>query len=91
MCVFLPGVLWLGGGGENWGGGGEFRRERRRREGLHVGRKLTDTSAVHNVHIFFTAALFFTAVGDNAVEQTSTESGVSNIKTMCECGLSCFL
>ena len=59
-----------------------------------MGRKLTDTSAVHNVHnvhIFFTAALFFTAVGDNAVEQTSTETGVSNIKTMCECGLSCFL
>ena len=45
-----------------------------------MGRKLTDTSAVHNVHIFFTAALFFTAVGDNAVEQTSTETGVSNIR-----------
>ena len=59
VCVFARGAVawwgWIELGGWRWISSGEEEEE-----GLHVGRKLTDTSAVHNVHnvhIFFTAAL----------------------------------
>ena len=99
VCVFARGaVAWWGWielgkeGGEGGlevnfvgrGGGGGTPR------GAKVNRHQCGAQCAHLLHCC-PAALFFTAVGDNAVGQTSTETGVSNIKTMCECGLSCFL
>ena len=57
------------------GGGGGTPR------GAKVNRHQCGAQCAQCAHLLHCCpALFFTAVGDNAVEQTSTETGVSNIR-----------